>query len=96
VLVENGFADSGSIGDLVHARCVVATVYEYLAGRDEQLAATFVAREPVATPVSARGSAGRAVTVGRLCASPLGSAGEIAHSRPQSVFFWRAVDYRIG
>ena len=53
VLVQNRFADSSAIGDLVHARGVIAAVDEYLTGGDEQLAATLVAGQPVATPTTA-------------------------------------------
>ena len=35
VLIQNGFADAGAVGDLVHARGVVAAVDEDLAGSDE-------------------------------------------------------------
>ena len=35
VLVQNGFADAGSIGDLVHACGVIAAIDENLAGSDE-------------------------------------------------------------
>ena len=51
VLVQNGFADSRAVGDLVHAGRVVAAVDEDVAGDDEQLAATLVAGQPVAAPV---------------------------------------------
>ena len=79
VLVENGFTDACPVGDLVHARRVVAAVDEDLAGGDEQLPASFVAGQSVATPVARGRAARRAVTGRRLRASPLGGVGEIAH-----------------
>src|SRR5205807_4881717 len=44
VLVENGFAYPGALGDLVHTGGVVATVDENVAGGDEQLTPTLVTR----------------------------------------------------
>ena len=45
MLVENGFAYPGALGDFVHTGGVVAAVDENVAGRDEQLAPTLVTRE---------------------------------------------------
>ncbi len=42
MLVQNGFADAGAIGDLVHACGVVTAVDEHLAGSDQQLSAPLV------------------------------------------------------
>ena len=66
VLVQNGFADARPVGDLVHARRVVAAVDEDLAGGDEQLPASFVAGQSVATPVARGRAARRTVTGPRL------------------------------
>jgi hypothetical protein len=69
VLVQNGFAYPGALGDFVHASGVVAAVDKNVAGGDEQLAPTLVTRQSVAAP---RRSGGFRPT-------PSGGIGEIAH-----------------
>jgi hypothetical protein len=81
MLVQNGFADSRAIGDLVHPGRVVAVVDEHVAGDDEQLATTLVAGQPVATPMRGSNAVWRPTAVGRCdgTTSRLRCLGEIAH-----------------
>src|ERR1700734_2164127 len=69
MLVQNGFADPGAFGDLVHPGGVEAAVDKNIAGSDEQLAPTLVTRQPVAAPGSGAG----------LHPAPAGGIGEFAH-----------------
>src|ERR1700733_3198470 len=69
MLVENGFADAGAFGDLVHSGGMVTAVDEDVAGSHEQLAPTLVTRQSVAAP--SRG--------GGLHPTPSGGVGKIAH-----------------
>ncbi len=69
MLVENGFAYPGALGDFVHTGGVVAAVDENVAGGDEQLAPTLVTRQSVAAPTRSRG----------LHPAPSCGVGEIAH-----------------
>ena len=55
MLVENGFADTGTFGDLVHAGGVESAVDKNFAGGDEQLAATLITRQSVAAPSGGAG-----------------------------------------
>src|SRR5215469_9474534 len=79
MLVENWFADPGSVGYLVHTGRAVATIDEDLTSYDQQLAATLVTRQSVAAPGGGAHGAARLIAGTPLAPTPFGGVGEIAH-----------------
>jgi hypothetical protein len=78
-LIQNRFADSGPVRDLVHAGGVVAAIDEDIAGDAEQLTATLVSGQPVATPARSRNAVPGPTAFGRFDGTPRPGFGEFTH-----------------